>query len=220
MSEPPQAHDPATLRLVLAQIEARMGRLDANITKIDTKATTLLGFVLALTTFLGSQNAGGWWMVAPFVGLAAAAYFAIQAMRVRKYSDAPEPRVLVDQVAARSESAALTLVVKAKIKAFDANHRTHESKAKSWRWSLAALIVAVILAVAVLLFGGVMSTDANDNQGEASPSSAPSPTDAEIIDSLVGTESKGSSAVSNMVDRLVTTNEFTRKDDGSGTIEL
>jgi hypothetical protein len=54
---------PETLRLLNEEVSARAGRLDANTARLDTKATTLLGFILAACTFLATQPVGGWWKV-------------------------------------------------------------------------------------------------------------------------------------------------------------
>jgi hypothetical protein len=63
MPEPAPTLD--TLRFLNEEVSARAGRLDANTTRLDTKATTLLGFILAACTFLATQPISGWWKVMP-----------------------------------------------------------------------------------------------------------------------------------------------------------
>ncbi len=151
---PPRTPDPATLRLIHDEIVARASRLDASTARLDTKATMLLGFVLASATFLASQQTGYWWKVPPFLLFTVAAYFGLQSMRPREFKDAPEPEPLVKYVTDRKEEAALVLLIAAKVQAFNKNRATHEGKARSWRKSLLALTVAVALVAVALIFGG------------------------------------------------------------------
>lgn len=95
------------MRLVNEEVTARAQRLDANTARLDTKATTLLGFVLAASTFLATQPIGGWWKVLPYVLFVLAAIFGVQSMRPRLFKDAPEPDLLLARIAPRSEVAAL-----------------------------------------------------------------------------------------------------------------
>lgn len=156
MTEMPPSGTPdlATLRLIHDEIAARASRLDASTARLDTKATTLLGFVLASATVFASHEAGGWWKVPAFLAFAIAAYFGVQSMRPREFKDAPEPDTLVEHVTLRTEEAALSLLAAAKLQAFNENRTTHNTKAVSWRRSLVALTVAVALVVVALLFGG------------------------------------------------------------------
>jgi len=141
------------LRLVHDEISARLARLDSNGDRLDTKATTLLGFVLAVGTLLASQSALTWLKIVSFVFLGLAAIFGVMAMRPRMYNDAPEPDKLWLHMRARTEMATLALITQAKVQVFAANKETHEGKAKSWRWSLIALTVGIVLTVTALAVG-------------------------------------------------------------------
>ena len=90
--------DIETVRLVHKEIKDRLARLDANSARLDTKATSLLGFVSAISLFLATQKIDGWLKLIAYCGLAAAGYLGFQAMRVRRYTEAPEPRLLAQQV--------------------------------------------------------------------------------------------------------------------------
>lgn len=174
MSEtrPSRTPDPATLRLIHEEIAARASRLDASTARLDTKATTLLGFVLASVTFLASQETGGWWKVPPFLVFTVAAYFGIQSMRPREFKDAPEPEPLVKYLSDRKEAAALALLTAAKVQAFNENRETHKGKARSWRRSLLALTVAVALVVVALIFGGSDGGRDQRQPGQRQPTTA------------------------------------------------
>ena len=167
MTETP---DPATLRLVHAELKDRASRLDTKTSRLDTKATTLLGFVLAAGTFFAAQRTGGWWKVGSFTAYAVAAYFGIQAMRPRAFKDAPEPAPLVEHVLSRSETKALTLLIQAMFGAITENQLTHAQKARAWKRSLAALIVAVVLMVTALIFGGLDDGRHQQQPGRGKPS--------------------------------------------------
>jgi hypothetical protein len=148
------AYDIETLRLIHQEIKERSGRLDANSARLDTKATSLLGFVSAISLFLAAQKADGWSKLIAFAALGAAGWLGFQAMRVRTFADAPEPRALKTHVQARSEAAALALLTEAQIRVYETNRVIHERKAAHWRWSLGLLALAVGLTIIALVFGG------------------------------------------------------------------
>lgn len=65
-----------------------------------------------------------------------------------------------------------------------------------------------------------MADQANDPQAPPAhtdpPAQAePQPTNEEIIQALIGTETKGDQGVANLVDKLVRADEFARERDGS-----
>lgn len=143
-----------TLRLVHDEVSARAAALDANATRLDTKATTLLGFTLALATILATQQISGWLKIAPLAVLAVAASFGLQALQPRPFRSVPEPRVLVDELAARSEPAVLTILSEAKTRAILENQILHEAKARAWRKSQISLTLAAVLLVSAIAIGG------------------------------------------------------------------
>lgn len=149
----PPTHDLENLRLINHEISARYDRLSDSSSRLDTKATTLVGFVLAAATFLAAHPGPAGWRAVAFVTMAVAAAFGFAALLPRKHKDAPEPAPLWQYMAARSEQATLAVVVAAKIKAFKANHETHERKALCWRGSLIALTLSIILTVTTLAIG-------------------------------------------------------------------
>lgn len=151
---PELAPTPETLRLLNEEVSARAGRLDASTARLDTKATTLLGFILAACTFLTTQPIGGWWKVPAYAAFVAAAMLGFQSMRPRKFKDAPEPDAVLQFLAQRPETVALTLILEAKVRAFKDNQATHERKANSWRRCLAAFSLAVVFMIGALILGG------------------------------------------------------------------
>jgi hypothetical protein len=165
--------DLETLRLVHQEVSERSSRLAANSDRIDTKATTLLGFVLAAATFLASKSPQPVLAVLGYLGFTLAGYFGIRSMRPRAFKDAPEPGPLMRDVAPRSEAAALTLITTAKVQAFEHNHKTHEDKAKHWSLSLRTLMVAALLAVLALAIGDGKSDGNEQQQQRPAPTAAP-----------------------------------------------
>lgn len=151
MTEPEDNLD--NLRLIHDEISARSNRLDANGARLDSKATTLLGFVLAAATFLAAHDSPIGWKVAAFAAMSIAGGLGIAAMRPRKHQDAPEPGPLWNHMKARQESVTLALLIAAKVEAFEKNQKIHELKATQWRRSLVALTLAVTLTVTALAIG-------------------------------------------------------------------
>jgi len=257
---PEHAPTPETLRLLNDEVSARAARLDANTARLDTKATTMLGFILAACTFLATQPIGGWWKVPVYGVFVAAATLGFQSMRPRKFKDAPQPDAVLQFLAQRPETVALTLILEAKAQAFKENQMTHERKANSWRWCLATFTLAVVFMVSVLILGGqhrlatpasvgprdllsyptprpmtrqlpsrrahrhnpedAMVDEANDAQTgilqpEPQVQAEPQPSDEQIIQALIGTETKGDASVTNLVNKLMGANEFSRRRDGN-----
>lgn len=148
---PEPAPTPDTLRLLNEEVSARAGRLDANTARLDTKATTLLGFILAACTFLATQPISGWWKVPAYAAFIASATLGFQSMRPRTFKDAPQPDSLLQFLTQRPETDALTLILKAKVQAFKDNQATHQRKANSWRGCLAAYSLAVVLMIGAII---------------------------------------------------------------------
>jgi len=174
MSEPSEPTDTVTSRLIHDEISERAKRLDASTARIDTKATALLGFTLALATFLAAQKVSMYWKIPAFVAFAVAAYYGVHSMMPRKFSDAPEPRPLQRDVGRRTELAALLLLTEAKINSFEQNRETHKGKVKCWRRSLVALTVAIILSVLALGIGSVNGSGGTIERPVEQPASTPS----------------------------------------------
>jgi hypothetical protein len=154
----PPLPDPETLRLIHDEISARAARLDTSTGQLDTKATTLLGFVLAAATFLAAQKALGWWKLPAFLAFAAAAFCGIQALRPREFKVVPQPAVL-ETLTGHTERAVLAVLIAAKVQAFAPNERTHKEKANWWVRALLALTLAIALVVVALVFGGSHAAD-------------------------------------------------------------
>jgi len=160
--------DIETVRLVHKEIKDRLARLDANSARLDTKATSLLGFVSAISLFLATQKIDGWLKLIAYCGLAAAGYLGFQAMRVRRYTEAPEPRLLAQQVG-KQEAAVLALLTEAQIRTYEKNQKMHEQKASLWRWSLGFLALAVGLTIIALVFGGNHARAGQPRPASSSP---------------------------------------------------
>lgn len=156
MPEPaptPEKPDLDNLRLIHAEVSARLDRLGDFTSTLDTKASTLLGFVLAVSTFLAAQPGIGWLKVLSFAALGVSGVFGMMAMTVRRFKDAPEPEPLWEHMRARTEAATLAVITSAKLIVFKDNARVHERKADFWRLALAALTLAMGLTVTTLAIG-------------------------------------------------------------------
>lgn len=149
-------HDIEMLRLVNAEMQARIDRLSESSSKLDSKATTLLGFAIALGAFVLTQETLGWWRLVPLVLLSATCYFAWRTLGVRQYKEAPEPSGLLNEIVRPrfSETTALALILRAKEIVFTKNHKLHETKAKAWHHCLIALTFSAAVSIGLLLWGG------------------------------------------------------------------
>jgi hypothetical protein len=165
----PDVLDSTTLRLTYDEVKGRSARLADSSSRVDGKATTILGFISAVALFLASQKASGGWKLSAFALLALAAIFGILAMRPRTFMDAPEPDALIEHVLPRGQEAALLLLIHASRGAFNTNKATHARKAKYWHVSAWLFTAGVALTIAALVFGG-----SDDRAGKQRPGSQPS----------------------------------------------
>jgi hypothetical protein len=136
-----------TLELINAELTARLDRQANSSAKIDTKAIVLAGYVVAAASFLATQH--------PQPVLASLAYAAyivtfglnVFVYAVGTYHDVPDPRRLLNGYAMRTKPQVLGALAAERVKAFDANARRHERKARLWQVSLVSLAVGVTLMV-------------------------------------------------------------------------
>lgn len=171
MTEPTPDLD--TLRLVHSEMNDRAARQAANIDRVDTKATTLLGFVLAAATFFASQSVEPVTATLAYIAFAISSGYGISAMRPKRFKETPEPKALMELVAPRGEAAALALLSAAKRKTIEDNRTIHEKKAKHWNHSLVVLIVAIALAVPALLIGDGSDAQRREHHPSSGPSARP-----------------------------------------------
>lgn len=145
------------LRLAHNEIKDRNEQLDKQKSIIDTKATSLLGFVSAAALFLASKEAPGCWKIAPFATLALAGFFSFQAMKVRWHSGFPKPRTLVDQVnefnGDQKEELLLKVLIAGRVESYEKNIIVRGCKAKNWRRGLLFLALSIFLTVVALIMG-------------------------------------------------------------------
>jgi len=149
------AVDIDSLRLTHKEIRERVARLDTNTSRLDVKATSLLGFISAISLFLATQKTNGWWKAPAFAALLGAAFYGFQALRIRQFLDSPDPRSLVETTAGRQEAAVLVLLTAAQILVYEENKQKHKTKTKNWHISLGLLVAAIVATIAALTLGGV-----------------------------------------------------------------
>lgn len=164
-----ETHDLETLRLANAEMQARLDRLSSSSSKIDTKATTLVGFAIALGAFVLTREVMGWWRILPLVLLAVTCFFAWQALGVREYREAPEPPGLLEHVVRPNlgERAALAFILRAKERVFTDNKSLHSGKAKAWNCCLIVLACAAVATIGLMLWKE--SQDVQSGPGRGTP---------------------------------------------------
>jgi hypothetical protein len=136
-----------TLELINAELTARIDRQTDSSAKIDTKAVVLAGYVVAAASFLAIQHPQP-----VLASLAYAAYAVTFGLNVFAYAvgparEVPNPRRLLNGYATRTKPQVLIALAAERVKAFDANARRHQRKARLWQISLATLAIGVTLMV-------------------------------------------------------------------------
>lgn len=138
---------PETLELINCELTARLARQADSISKIDTKAVLLAGYVVAAMSFLATQHAEPILAGLAYAAYALAAGLGISAYAVRSYRDVPDPRGLLNGYAGRSKAQTLAALAAERVKAFEENADRHRRKARQWWFSVAALLAGVTLMV-------------------------------------------------------------------------
>lgn len=143
------------LRWANTEYQHRLDRQALSSASIDTKASTALGFAIALGAFVLTQVELGSSRLIPLLIVAAACGASAFALSVRKFQDSPDlseeytRQVLHPDV---EELTCLEVLIEARSEAFVSNAAIVRCKALCWRisaWSL--LLAGVATSVLVLI---------------------------------------------------------------------
>jgi hypothetical protein len=96
-----------TLELINSEVADRLARQSDSNVRIETKATTLVGFAVAAASFLATQHPQPVLAALAYAAYAAAAGLAALAFAVGSYREVPEPRALLNGYARRSRAQTL-----------------------------------------------------------------------------------------------------------------
>lgn len=143
-----------TLELINNELAGRLVRQANSSAKIDTKATALTGYAIAAASFLATQH--------PQLALAGCAYGAyalaiglsITGSSVGRHDDPPAPRPLFNRYAARPRAEVLAALGATRVKAFEANARRYDRKARLWYAATAALTAGAVLMIIAIAMRG------------------------------------------------------------------
>jgi hypothetical protein len=139
-----------TLELLNVELKEKLSRQRDARARIDTKAGVLVGFA-TVSIQLGLWNAWSWFLAPAQAAALVSIVFAVSALRVRAYWDAPVPRELVDAYGASSKQDLLGALVGTRLAVYEKNAVIHSRQAKLWTVSLVALVVTMVLLVIGLL---------------------------------------------------------------------
>ncbi len=144
----PQHDD--TLELINTEVTASLARLSDSGSRIDTKATFLVGSATTAATFLATRHAETALAALAYAAYGLAAGFGIWAYAVRLYQDVPEPRHLFNSYYAQPRAQVLAALAATRVEAFESNAHKHASKARRWWMSVLSLAVGVTLMLIAL----------------------------------------------------------------------
>ncbi|MGO8956053.1 MAG: hypothetical protein ACLQFR_01555 [Streptosporangiaceae bacterium] len=141
----------ATLELINSELSASLARQASVSHRLDAKATLLVGYAGAVSSFLAAQHhrqpvlAG-----LAFAAFAAAAGSGIAASAVRRHQDVPAPRTLLTKYVTRSRAQALAALAATRVEVFESNARGNTSKTRWWRISLGCIAIGMTLMIFAL----------------------------------------------------------------------
>jgi hypothetical protein len=137
--------------MINAELSGRLDRQADSFAKIDGKATTVTGYVLAAASFLATQHPQPVLGGIAYVAYGAAAVLSITAGAVGRHLDVPAPRVLFDRYSDRPKSEALAALSATRVLAYEMNTRRHARQARLWLASVVVLTCGVGFMIAALL---------------------------------------------------------------------
>jgi hypothetical protein len=139
-----------TLSLINIELTSCLDRQRDAITRIDNKAVLVIGYVLAVASFLATKKAEPILTGLAYGAFAAAAGFGISAVAVRNYQDI-EPRPLFNDYAGKSHAETLAVMAAIRVKHFEFNRDRLKSKVRQWWISLIALLGGTLLMIVGIL---------------------------------------------------------------------
>lgn len=139
-----------TLELINSELAARMARQSDSMSKIDTKAVFLVGFVATAAQFLASHDHQPVIAALAFVAYAVAFVFGVLIFHLADFEDVV-PRTVLDENARSPKSQALMQLAATRVGMFEKNKEQHDRKAERWTVSLSALAVGFVLSTVALV---------------------------------------------------------------------
>jgi hypothetical protein len=157
----------AALEHLNAEISARLAmQLDAG-SSLDTKAASLLGFILAALAFIFTRPHRVWLVVPTALAFLISFYYFFEALRPRVYQSVPDPETIIGLYdeslatgAANVKEVVLAKTIGTKRLAFEYNVTAVDApKIRMWHHARIALIAAIVLSVVTLAVGGSGTND-------------------------------------------------------------
>lgn len=143
-----------TLELINSELSDRLARQADSSAKIDTKATALTGYAIAAASFLATQHPQPVLAGCAYCAYAVAVGLSVAGGSVGRHDDPPAPRPLFNRYAARPRAELLAALGATRVKAFEANARRYDRKARLWYAATAALTAGAVLMIIAIVVRG------------------------------------------------------------------
>jgi hypothetical protein len=142
-----------TWELLNSELTSRLDRQDQSGSRIDTKATVVIGLTATAAQFLATQDTHPALATVAFALYAIAFGAGVKALAVATYREL-EPKALVDLYAGRPRVEVLGRLVSARANVYEINAGKYRTKAMYW-WVAVATFAAglVVSAVAIVQTG-------------------------------------------------------------------
>ncbi|MBK5222032.1 MAG: hypothetical protein JJE52_03975 [Acidimicrobiia bacterium] len=139
------------MRLVNDETRYRLDVQRSSIDQVATKASFVAGVAVTLLTFLAAANGETLWKWLALLAFALTAACSLNALRLRKWREVPEPRPTADHAWQHSEEEVLVELLNSRISAFAINE-TRRAMVHRWWWlSVASLAAGTTLGLAHLV---------------------------------------------------------------------
>ena len=163
-----------TWELINGELTSRLARQDQSSSRIETKATLVVGFAATATQFLATQHPSNAVLASTaFVAYAASFFSGLGAIMISRYREI-EPRALLDNYAARTKAEVIGRLASVRVLAYEHNAARLRRKAILWWVSLVFLAAGLTLSAVAIVHTG---SHEQSGTGRTTAATAPTPDD-------------------------------------------
>ncbi|MFJ8712495.1 hypothetical protein ACIRD9_04705 [Streptomyces violaceus] len=141
------------MSLINDELKARIASEVAAVTRLETKLTLLVGFVVTAVPLLLSRKLELITGVAALAALVCALCASLDGLRPRRWVVVPEPKPFIDEFGGSSRIEILGALIGTRVEAFEGNKRIGEIKRRRMHQALIILLLAALLGGASMHLG-------------------------------------------------------------------
>ncbi|MFI8238539.1 hypothetical protein ACIF83_14925 [Streptomyces sp. NPDC085866] len=141
------------MSLINDELKGRIASEVAAVTRLETKLTLLVGFVVTAIPLLLSRKLELITGLAALAALVFALCISLDGLRPRRWAVVPEPQPFVEELGGSSRIEILGVLIGTRVDAFEGNKRIGEIKGRRMHQALIVLLLAALLSGASVNLG-------------------------------------------------------------------